>query len=305
LRDIANGYGISHTALANAVRTAKEAVARAGEAIGLSPEYATDLVGYNTAPEVADLGSAISEAAAAQAGLSYRRGNVPRRVNRDAEEFDPTSGYERTESADSEVEDNGASDNDAFESAAQDAVASENDIDTILESDVAADAKTDWNELKPGEFPRYEDLPRDVRAEWVMEYAKQLNVDDTASAIEQAILRYVGELEARYEQQIKQASGTRDTRTAGRNEQSPKQSAKDETAKRAGESATNEGRPKTVVRSVEEVPAVILSRMMVNTTVFDAETHSYVKRDYPANVALDTVNSDIRVFEQLLKCVKG
>jgi hypothetical protein len=305
LRDIANGYGISHTALANAVRTAKEAVARAGEAIGLSSEYATDLVGYNTAPEVADLGPAISEAAAAQAGLSYRKGEGPKKVSHDADEFDPINGYDRTESADTEAGDNGVSDNEAFESAAQGAIASESKIDAILESDVAADAKTDWNELKPGEFPRYEDLPRDVRAEWVAEYAKQLTVDDTAAAIEQAILRYVGELEAEYEQRIKQASGTRDTRTAGSNDLRSKQNAREETAKRAGEPAAHEGRPKTLVRSVEEVPAVILSRMMVNTTVFDAETHSYVKRDYPANVALDTVNSDIRVFEQLLKCIKG
>jgi hypothetical protein len=254
---------------------------------------------------VADLGPAISEAAAAQAGLSYRKGEGPKKVSHDADEFDPINGYDRTESADTEAGDNGVSDNEAFESAAQGAIASDSKIDAILESDVAADAKTDWNELKPGEFPRYEDLPRDVRAEWVAEYAKQLTVDDTAAAIEQAILRYVGELEAEYEQRIKQASGTRDTRTAGSNDLRSKQNAREETAKRAGEPAAHEGRPKTLVRSVEEVPAVILSRMMVNTTVFDAETHSYVKRDYPANVALDTVNSDIRVFEQLLKCIKG
>ena len=58
------------------------------------------MVGF-TEPAVADVAT-VSEATAAQAGLSYRSSGGPKTVKADAEEHDPTYGYSRTETKEGE-----------------------------------------------------------------------------------------------------------------------------------------------------------------------------------------------------------
>lgn len=208
LRKVAAMYGMAHTTLGNAVRTAKEAIAAAGEKAGVSREYALEVAGYDTDVEVGDVGPVVSEAAAAQAGLTYRKGDGAQKVTAESDDHDETAGYDRTESSDVEG-DPGVDMGVDF-----DGIATDSETSIVLASEIAADAQTDWDALKPDSHPRFKDMDADVRAAWVMAYVKQLEVDDSAAGLEQAILRLTDDLEKAYERTIQKGFGKRDAGAA-------------------------------------------------------------------------------------------